>query len=411
MTTKLPALAFRNIFRNLRRSSLSAIAIAVSAMAIMALLALLECMEADMQTNLTSYYTGEVRIRHESFEKYERYNPLHLSLEVDAVLPLASSVEGVEAATSRINFPANLYLNGKNNGALGVGVDFATEVAFIDFPSLLTEGRIPQEGKNELLIGAILAHELRLNINDKVTVLTSTALRGSNAMTFEIVGIASFPVGGLSSKTLYIPLDRAQYLLRMPGQTQEILLQVAEGFKEQEVAQEVKSLLTTSLGLETETKAWKDLNMMYSLLSMAKLIYYVMAGVFFILGSTVIINTTMMVIYERMREIGTLGALGMQGKELTRLFLLEGSFISMAGSTVGTLIGLIIIAVLGKVGLNFTEAMSGVDMEISSILYPQVNWWIALFVWFYAILIATLSTLIPSRRASKIQIVEALRYV
>lgn len=411
MTTKLPALAFRNIFRNLRRSSLSAIAIAVSAMAIMALLALLECMEADMQSNLTSYYTGEVRIRHESFEKYERYNPLHLSLEVDAVLPLAASVEGVEAATSRINFPANLYLNGKNNGALGVGVDFATEVAFIDFPSLITEGRIPQEGKNELLIGAILAHELRLNINDKVTVLTSTALRGSNAITFEIVGIASFPVGGLSSKTLYIPLDRAQYLLRMPGQTQEILLQVAEGFKEQEVAQEVKSLLATSLGLETETKAWKDLNMMYSLLSMAKLIYYVMAGVFFILGSTVIINTTMMVIYERMREIGTLGALGMQGKELTRLFLLEGSFISMAGSTVGTLIGLIIIAVLGKVGLNFTEAMSGVDMEISSILYPQVNWWIALFVWFYAILIATLSTLIPSRRASKIQIVEALRYV
>ena len=50
-------------------------------------------------------------------------------------------------------------------------------------------------------------------------------------------------------------------------------------------------------------------------------------------------------------------------------------------------------------------------MEISSILYPQVNWWIALFVWFYAILTATLSTLIPSRRASKIQIVEALRYV
>ena len=60
MTTKLPAVAFRNIFRNLRRSSLSAIAIAVSAMAIMALLALLECMEADMETNLTSYYTGEI---------------------------------------------------------------------------------------------------------------------------------------------------------------------------------------------------------------------------------------------------------------------------------------------------------------------------------------------------------------
>lgn len=411
MTIRLPAVAFRNIFRNLRRSSLSAIAIAVSAMAIMALLALLECMVADMETNLTSYYTGEVRIRHESFEKYERYNPLHLSLEVDAVLPLASSIEGVEAATSRINFPANLYLNGKNNGALGVGVDFSSEAAFIDFPSLVTEGRVPNQGKNELLVGAILAHDLRLKLGDKITVLTSTAQRGSNAMTFEIVGIASFPVGGLSSKTIYIPLDRAQYLLRMEGQAQEILLQVAEGYKEEDVARAVKDLIGSNLGLGTETKAWKDLNMMYSLLSIAKLIYYVMAGAFFILGSTVIINTTMMVIYERMREIGTLGALGMQGKELTRLFLLEGSFISIAGSTLGTIAGLIIIAVLSKVGLNFTEAMSGVDMEISSILYPRINWWIALFVWFYAIVIATFSTLIPSRRASKIQIVEALRYV
>jgi putative ABC transport system permease protein len=380
-------------------------------MAIMALLALLECMEVDMESNLTSYYTGEVRIRHEAFEKYERYNPLHLSLDIDEVLPIVKSVEGVEAATSRINFPANLYLRGKNRGALGVGVDFASETAFIDFPSLVTKGRIPQEGKNELLLGAVLAHDLQAEVGEKLTVLTSTALRGSNAMTFEIVGLASFPVGILSSNTLYIPLDRAQYLLRMEGQAQEILLQVAENYKEADVAGSVKTALETKIGLVTETKAWKDLNMMYGFLSIAKFVYYVLGGVFFVLGSTVIINTTMMVIYERMREIGTLGALGMQGKELTGLFLLEGSFISIAGSTLGTIAGLILITVLGKIGLNFTEAMSGVDMEISSILYPQVNWWIALFVWFYAILISTLSTLIPSQRAAKIQIVEALRYV
>lgn len=411
MTIKLPAVAFRNIFRNFRRSMLSAIAIAVSAMAIMALLALLEAMESDMATNLVSYYTGEVRIRHESFEQYERYNPLHLSLDMDEVLPLVEKQEGVRAATERINFPANLYLNGKNNAALGVGVDFASEEAFIDFPSLVKEGRLPTEGSNEMLIGALLARDLHLNLGDKVTVLTSTALRGSNAMTFQIVGIASFPVGGLNAKVLYVPLDRAQYLLRMEGQVQEILLLTEDGYKERDVASSVKELLQTELSLQTETKAWKDLNAMYSLLSIAKFIYYVMGAIFFVLGSTVIINTTMMVIYERMREIGTLGALGMQGKELTRLFLLEGSFISIMGSTLGTIAGLIIVFILSKVGLNFTEAMSGVDMEISSILYPQVNFFIALFVWVYAIIIASLSTLIPSRRASKIQIVEALRYV
>lgn len=190
MTIKLPAVAFRNVFRNLRRSILSAVAIAVSAMAIMALLALLETMETDMATNLTSYYTGEVRIRHADYEKYERYNPLHLSLNTEEVTSVASAVEGVEAATARINFPANLYIDEKNNGAMGVGVDFNTEQAFIDFPAIVDEGRIPESGANELLMGKFLAHDLGLSLGDKVTMLTSTALRGSNAMTFTIVGIA-----------------------------------------------------------------------------------------------------------------------------------------------------------------------------------------------------------------------------
>lgn len=411
MTIKLPVVAFRNVFRNLRRSILSAVAIAVSAMAIMALLALLETMETDMATNLTSYYTGEVRIRHADFGKYERYNPLHLSLDTEEVISVASAVEGVEAATPRINFPANLYIDEKNNGVMGVGVDFNSDQAFIDFTAIMDEGRIPEPGANELLMGKFLAHDLGLSVGDKVTMLTSTALRGSNAMTFTIVGIAAFPVGGLSAKTVYVPIDRAQYLLRMDGHSQEILLLTEDGYKERDVANAVKTALQEQLSLETETRAWKDLNMMYSFLSIAKFIYYVMGAIFFVLGSTVIINTTMMVIYERVREIGTLGALGMQGKELTRLFLLEGTFISIAGSTLGTLFGVLIVYIFSKTGINFTEAMSGVDMEVSSILFPRVNLFTALFVWIYAIVIASLSTLIPSRKASKIEIVEALRYV
>ncbi len=411
MTIKLPAVAFRNIFRNLRRSILSAVAIAVSAMSIMALLALLECMETDMAKNLTSFYTGQIRIRNVDYEKYERYNPLHLSVDIASVLPVAESVDGVKAATPRINFPASLYLNEKNNGVLGVGIDFTKDAAFIDFDKLVTEGRIPNAGANEMLMGSILAHELALGVGDKVTMLTTTATRGTNAMTFKITGIASFPVGALSSTTVYVPLDRAQYLLRMEGQAQEILLLTKDGYKEADVAKDVKQALLSQLSLETETKQWKDLNTIYSFLVIAKFIYYIIGAIFFVLGSTVIINTTMMVIYERMREIGTMGALGMQGKELTKLFLLEGSFISIAGSTLGTLIGVGIVFTLSKVGLNFTEVMSGVDMEISSILYPTVNWFTALFVWIYAIIISSLSTLIPSRKASKIEIVEALRYV
>jgi putative ABC transport system permease protein len=104
-------------------------------------------------------------------------------------------------------------------------------------------------------------------------------------------------------------------------------------------------------------------------------------------------------------------ALGMHGKELTRLFFLEGAIISAIGALVGVLIGTIMIVYLGQVGLDFTDALSGIDMEISSVLYPKFNIWTTIIVYIYSVVVSAATTLIPSRRASKIEPVEALRYV
>ncbi|MDD3059189.1 MAG: FtsX-like permease family protein [Sphaerochaetaceae bacterium] len=411
MMTKLPKIAFRNIFRNLRRSILSAVAIAVSAMSIVMLFGLLAGMEADMANNLQSYYTGEVRIQHAEFEKYKRYNPLHLGVDWKSIEPILADNHQVRAATARINFPANMYLGEKQHGVMGVGADFSSEEAFIDFPSILQEGRLPQEGKNEILMGFALARDMQLGLGDKVTLLSTTATRGSNAFTFEIVGIAGFPVAGLNANSIWAPIDRVQKFLGMDGQTQEILLLLEDGADEKQTAIQIANEIESKLGTATDTRSWTELNMFYGMLRIAKIAYYFIAMFFFVLGSTVIINTTMMVIFERMREIGMLSALGMHGSELTKLFLLEGFFISMIGSAVGVIIGYVGTYYMGKVGLNFTEAFSGMDIEISSILYPQTSILTALVVWAYAVVISTLSTFIPSRHASKIQPVEALRYV
>ncbi|MDY0288749.1 MAG: ABC transporter permease [Sphaerochaeta sp.] len=411
MMTKLPKLAFRNIFRNLRRSILSAVAIAVSAMSIVMLFGLLSGMESDMANNLKSYYTGQVRIQNADFEKYERYNPLHLGVDWKNIEPILRDNSDVRAATPRINFPANMYLGEKSHGVMGIGADFSKEEAFIDFPSILQGGRLPQEGKNEALMGFALARDMHLGLGDKVTLLSTTATRGSNAFTFEIVGIAGFPVAGLNANSIWAPIDRVQKFLGMDGQAQEILMLLTDGVDEKQAALQIKGDIQNKVNTATDTRSWTELNSFYGLIRIAKIAYYFIAMFFFVLGSTVIINTTMMVIFERMREIGTLSALGMQGSELTRLFLLEGFFISLIGSAVGVIIGYVATYYMGKIGLNFTEAFSGMDIEISSILRPETNVLTAIAVWAYAVVISTLSTFIPSRHASKIQPVEALRYV
>ncbi len=411
MMTKLPNIAFRNIFRNFRRSLLSAVAIAVAAMSIVILFGLLAGMDADMANNLQSYYTGTIRIQHADFEKYERYNPIHLGVDWQSIKTIVNDNNQVRAATSRINFPANMYLGEKSHGVIGFGVDFSGEKDFIDFPSILQAGRLPQQGKNEMLIGFSLAKEMNLGLGDKVTLLSTTATRASNAFTLEIVGIVGFPVAALNATSIWAPIDRVQKFLGMEEQVQQILVLLKDKADEKQIANQLKNEIENKLGTVTDTRSWRELNKLYGMLKIAKTIYYFIAMFFLILGSTVIINTTMMIIFERMREIGTLSALGMHGSELTKLFLLEGFFISLIGSAVGVIIGYIANYYMGKIGLNFTEAMSGIDIEISSILYPQTSILTTVGVWVYAVVIATLSTFIPSRHAAKIQPVEALRYV
>ena len=411
MKFKLARTAMKNINRNIRRSILSAVAIGVASMSIVMLFSLIGGMKADMAYNLQTYYTGEVRVRNARYEEFERYNPLHLTVDWESVRQVLSGNDQIEHFVPRTTFPSSIYIEGTNFGAVGVGADFEMEKDFQDLDSILQTGRLPQTGKNEMLMGAVLAGDLDLEIGDKVTVLATTAARGSNAITLEIVGLAGFPVGNLNSKFYWVPHDIVQYFLRMNGGVQDVLIDLKEEVDAAAAAEEIEQALAEATGTDYEVRAWTDITTTYGFMEIAQMIYNIIAGFFFLLGSTVIINTTMMVIFERMREIGTLSAMGMHGKELTRMFFLEGAFISAAGSAVGVGIGIALTLYLGNVGIDFTDAMSGMDFEVSSVMYPKLSLFSTVFVYFYSIAISSLATLIPSRKAAKIEPVEALRYI
>jgi putative ABC transport system permease protein len=411
MTTRLMKTALRNITRNMRRSLLSGIAIAVAAMSIVMLFSLIGGMRADMETNLKDLYSGSVQLQHADYEEYERYNPVHLTVPYQEISEVLDSIDGITTYVPRTTFPSSLYIDETTNGAIGVGVDFAQEARYHDVEAIVHEGRLPRAGENEIIMGGNLAQDLQLRIGDRVTILSTTAARGTNAITMEIVGIAAFPVGAMNTSTFWAPLDRVQYFLRMDAQVQRVLIKTDEKVNEQQLAATISQELSSRTGETYDVRSWKEINLMYSFIELAQLIYYFVGVFFFLLGSTVIINTTMMVIFERMREIGTLAALGMHGKELVRLFFLEGAFIATIGSLIGVLAGVGITSYLSRVGIDFTDALSGMDFEISSVLYPQLNVWITFFVFFYSVAIASLATLLPSKRAAKIEPVEALRYI
>ena len=412
---KLYKIAVRNIFRNKRRSLLSASAIAVAGITIVFLFGLLEGMINDMEENIFTYLSGAVRIRNAEYDKYERLNPLYLSIpDYKSLLRKIETDPAVTSVSPRISFPGYIPA-GETTGSgkiyvMGSGVDFNLEQDYQNYKKTLIKGRLPKQRTREAVIGKSLAEKTGTDIGDKITILSRSGTRGTNAYTFTVTGILSLPVPAIERTMVQIPLETAQKFLWMPNQIQEIFIKVdKKTASPEETAARLSELLISDVPLSI--KNYKEINGMAEMIEIAVKIYDIIAVIFFLLGSTVIINTTIMVIYERTKEIGILGTLGMTGKQITQLFFMEAMFISAAGAFSGIICGIVITGYYSITGFNAMEKALNVtdSMGLSSVIYPVLNFKSTVMVFIYSIVVAGTVTWFSSRKAAKITPVDAIR--
>lgn len=408
--------AWRNLGRNRKRTLLSLSAIAVAAMTITFLFSLLGGMDADLASNLINHFNGEVRVRHESYGEYERFNPLHLRVtDAEEVVEALRGTGGVKAVSPRISFPGAVFQEESTFGLQGRGMDFSLEREYQDLERILVLGALPDQAEGEgkrvpVAVGNGVAERLGLEIGESFTLLATTMSRGSNAMTFQVSGILDFPVSGLNNGTFLLPLSAAQRLLRMDGAVTEVLVKSAEGYTPEETAGAVsRSLARFEQREELSVQPWTEIQSTYSFMQIARVSYSFIALFFFILGSTVIINTIMMTVFERKQEIGTLAALGMDSRQITRLFFYEAAIMSFLGSLLGVVVGSLIVLPLSQIGLDFSQAMEGVSMEVSEVLYPIWRLSTTVAVLLVSTVIACIASYFPVRGVSRIEPVEALR--
>jgi putative ABC transport system permease protein len=381
-------------------------------MSMVFLFSYLEGMKSDLTDNLHTYYSGEIQVRHRDYIKYEYLNPLHLRIQAyEEVVKEIDKNDSVDVISPRISFPAMIYKDEDTYKAMGIGLDFHLEKDYQDLTDSIVEGRLPEKGKNEMIVGIGLAGDLGIKNGDKITVLSTTMRRGSNAVTFQITGIARFPVEALNKSYLLVPLDRAQKLLRMDNSVTQIIMKLKKRADLAQITEQLNTAFEAAGRLEIEAKSWEEIGSSYSFVEMASSVYNFMALFFFILASSVIINTTMMVIYERRREIGTVSAMGMTGGEIVRLFFIEALFLSLIGSLIGVLAGSGITVPLSVTGINLGAAMEGIDVEISNRIFPVLKLKSAILVFVYSVFIAAIATIFPSVKAAKVKPVEALRNI
>ncbi len=272
-------------------------------------------------------------------------------------------------------------------------------------------------GPRSVVLGADLAEELGLGPGDFVLVSASTTYGNVNADEYRIAGLLATPDPSLNRTALFMAYRDADELLGLEGLVTEIvvagrayptldaLLDGADGAAGAVRAAAPGLRADPIRVLAQDYLAMREMKSKFS--SAIILVMLLIAGV----G---IVNTILMSVYARIREIGVLRAYGMTAGDISRLFTLEGLIVGAVGSLAGVLLGIAIVAVTATYGISFASIVGDLDMggiPILGRLYGEWNFGNMVFGFLFGLAVSFVSARIPARRAAKMQVTDALRFV
>ncbi len=411
---KIMKTAWRNLWRSRGRTLLSATAILVGALVITLLLGFESGFVSDMVNNVTGNLTGQIRVMDAAYVKNERVTPLQYFIPgTGKAIAALESVPAVRLATPKSEFGVSVYRNGEQVPVRALGLDFAESPVVTGRNTTLASGRYPDEGKNEILVSAGLADELSIKAGDRLTVLTRTAIQGSNGRTFTVTGVLALSDISMINRVIFMDWTLAGDFLRMDHNALQIQVFLRKGLDEAKELPAVRAALEGAgyAAGELDATPWYDVNGMYSFFKVADAMYLIISAIFFALASTVVINTTMMSVLERRKEIGTLGALGMEKKRIVALFLAESGLIGAMGTLAGTFLGFLGVTLMGKIGfdVNMFGGSSLTGFNVSQYIYPALETYKYFAVAAIGVAVTLGACYLPAHMASGIEPAEALR--
>ena len=410
-------LALKNLTRYKRRTIITAVAIAVGLSMYIMVDSMLAGVESESMRNLRWYETASMRIVNSEYWEQRSTMPLDKSIQNSGQILSDLRAEGI-AATPRIQTTADMILYSEDFGEDGsmpvlvTAVDTQTDFDVFRFVDTLVEGRFLNPGENAAVIGSWFAEDIGAKIGYWVTLLARGNGGFYEAIDVQIVGIVNCPNPNVNRTLLMVPIDVIDEHLAMDSTVTEIAIALPERADIEKTAARIQEKLDP----EKEhilVLGWKELAKDYIGIAEAKrggtsLILFLV----FIIAAVGISNTMLMAIYERVRELGMMRAMGMKDRAISLAFMFEAGGIGLIGSLFGIALGIIINIPLVYFGIDLGFMLRDMDMgyRIQSVMRGA---WKAntYFIAFAAgVVLSMLAAWIPTRRALKMTIPECLRY-
>jgi putative ABC transport system permease protein len=403
---RLPSLAVRNVGRNRRRSVITGVTILFGVMMVIFVRGLTEGLTASMAADVVEGRLGALQVHRAGFVDNLDAVPTRLNLpHSPELLARLAAVPHVRAVTARVQFNGLVGNGLAQTMFIGRGVDVAQESAVCPRAAsvVLPGGRPLARGQpNTVLVGAELAASLKATPGQLLNLQTTSPSGRANALDLTVTGLttSSFPFE--NKRVVTVPLETAQALLGLEGRVTEYAVAVDDLSRVDEVA----AALRRELGDGYEVHTWLELQpFVRDLLVRFRMILAIVSAVLIVIVLTGIVNTMLMAVFERVREIGTLLAVGVRRAQVAQLFLTEAATIGLLGGVGGALAGEGLVAVIAHRGITVKlQGLSGVNVVRPQVTLAFVGVTVAL-----AVVCTLLAALVPSLRASKLNPVDALR--
>ena len=411
-------LAFKNIFRHKIRTIISIIVIGFAVMIVIFSRGFINGMIHSLYSDSIQYNSGHVHIMRDDYYKKKRLMPLDFPINgyednnLNKMITSIENIEDVKGVIYRLKF-GSMISTGKELITLqGWGINPKREIKLTNIKDRIVEGRMVQSEKLEVVMGTELLNKIDSQVGDNVTILFNTSYSSLKGVTFRIVGRIESGLKLLDENVFYLPLKEAQRLLYMEDQVTEMLVMATGRNKAEEVQNGINNLMKENNVQDKYLVIhYEDSNVLLSYLNIAQIFYNQIYFLFVILASVVLVSTMIMIVKERTKEIGMMLALGLKEKGILKLFILEGSIIGLFGSSIGAVVGHYLSRILSEIGIDVGSAVNSVSFNImfNKIIYPTSSIGNSLFAFFVGIIIVILVSVIPARRAAKLEPTEAMK--
>lgn len=397
-------LAWRNLWRNARRTVITLIVVSVGLWSVLIFNAFLNAWsESGKQTTL-SVLIGEAQIHAPGY--MDDPNIELLMPTPDPALRAALDDPTISHWASRLIVPGVVQSEYKTLPVSILGVDPKDEMIVSSLPAQVVEGRyLASQTDAGVVLGESLAERLETGLGRRVILMSQNTSGALSEQSFDVVGIFDSDKG---TEDFYAFTGRkaAQDFLGLKDEIAEIVLRIPdEKLLDQTVATVQKA------APDLEVKSWHSLSLMLAASdTFMKSFVFVWLGVVFSIMAIGIVNTQLMAVFERTHEIGLLRALGMKPRQVLWMITLESAFMVGLGVLLGLALGALSIFATYD-GIDLSAFSEGMEMiQAADILYPDYDLkGFAIFsgiIWILGILVA----IWPARRAARLSPVEAMRY-